>query len=202
MTGSARVHTHHRRAYSGHMGFSRLFPNRPGHQSTEADTVVVIDVLRSFTTAAVALHRGAAAVYPVDDPAAAREACGRIDRAVSVGAFAGGAPVPGFDFGNSPSALARADLTGRPVVISTAAGVRGLHQQVFLLGAGADGQAVLPRGMGGRHDGDPVGGRCPDCIPDGCTRQFRSCVFEHAVAARVISRTPDVYSLKTPGSLG
>ena len=110
------------------MGFSRLFPNRPGHQSTEADTVVVIDVLRSFTTAAVALHRGAAAVYPVDDPAAAREACGRIDRAVSVGAFAGGAPVPGFDFGNSPSALARADLTGRPVVISTAAGVRGLHR--------------------------------------------------------------------------
>ncbi|MBX7201426.1 MAG: 2-phosphosulfolactate phosphatase [Rhodospirillaceae bacterium] len=110
------------------MGFSRLFPNRPGHQSTEADTVVVIDVLRSFTTAAVALHRGAAAVYPVDDPAAAREACARIDRAVSVGAFAGGSPVPGFDFGNSPSALARADLSGRHVVISTAAGVRGLHR--------------------------------------------------------------------------
>ena len=110
------------------MGFSRLFPNRPGHESTEADTVVVIDVLRSFTTAAVALHRGAGAVYPVEDPAAAREACARIDRAVSVGAFAGGAPVPGFDFGNSPSALAQADVSGRNVVISTAAGVRGLHR--------------------------------------------------------------------------
>ena len=110
------------------MGMSRLFPNRPGHQSTEADTVVVIDVLRSFTTAAVALHRGADAVYPVEDPVAAREACARIDRAVSVGAFAGGSPVPGFDFGNSPSALARADLSGRNVVISTAAGVRGLHR--------------------------------------------------------------------------
>lgn len=110
------------------MGFSRLFPNRPGHESTEADTVVVIDVLRSFTTAAVALHRGAGAVYPVEDPAAAREACARIERAVSVGAFAGGAPVPGFDFGNSPSALAQADVSGRNVVISTAAGVRGLHR--------------------------------------------------------------------------
>ena len=36
--------------------------------------------------------------------------------------------MPGFDFGNSPSALARADLSGRHVVISTAAGVRGLHR--------------------------------------------------------------------------
>ncbi len=34
------------------MRFSRLFLNRPGRQSSTADTVVVIDVLRSFTTAA------------------------------------------------------------------------------------------------------------------------------------------------------
>ena len=33
----------------------------------------------------------------------------------------------GFDFGNSPSALAGTDLAGRNVVISTAAGVRGFH---------------------------------------------------------------------------
>ncbi len=109
------------------MGFSRLFLNRPDHQSTTADTVVVIDVLRSFTTAAVALAKGALAVYPVESPASVRLVCEKFDDAVSVGALAGGAPVPGFDFGNSPSALAGADLAGRNVVLSTAAGVRGLH---------------------------------------------------------------------------
>jgi 2-phosphosulfolactate phosphatase len=109
------------------MGFSRLFLNRPDSQSTAVDAVVVIDVLRSFTTAAVALDKGALAVYPVEDPASVRHVCARIERPVSVGAFAGGAPVPGFDYGNSPCALADADLTGRNVVISTAAGVRGLH---------------------------------------------------------------------------
>lgn len=109
------------------MRFSRLFLNRPGQQSSTADTVVVIDVLRSFTTAAVALARGARAVYPAADPESARAICNSIDGAVSVGAVAGGDPVAGFDYGNSPSALADVDLARRTVVISTAAGVRGLH---------------------------------------------------------------------------
>lgn len=109
------------------MRFSRLFLNRPDLHSSTADTVVVIDVLRSFTTAAVALARGAMAVYPVADPGAVSAICAGIEGAVSVGAVAGGSPVPGFDYGNSPSALAGLDLTGKSVVISTAAGVRGLH---------------------------------------------------------------------------
>jgi 2-phosphosulfolactate phosphatase len=37
-------------------------------------------------------------------------------------------PAPGFDHGNSPSALMHADLAGVPVGISTAAGVQGLHR--------------------------------------------------------------------------
>lgn len=109
------------------MRFSRLFLNRPQDQSTPADTVVVIDVLRSFTTAAVALDQGALAVYPVQDPLSVTPICARFESAVSVGALAGGAPVAGFDFGNSPSALKGANLSGKVVVLSTAAGVRGLH---------------------------------------------------------------------------
>ena len=109
------------------MRFSRVFLNRQDNQSTDADTVVVIDVLRSFTTAAVALGQHALAVYPMEDPASVRSACANIDRAVSVGALVGGTPVPGFDFGNSPSALADSELIGKNVVISSAAGVRGLH---------------------------------------------------------------------------
>ncbi len=109
------------------MQYSRLFLNRPDQQSSAADTVVVVDVLRSFTTAAVALAQGALAVYPVEDPASVRNVCAKFERAVSVGAVAGGAPVAGFDYGNSPSALAAADLAGKTVVISTKAGVRGLY---------------------------------------------------------------------------
>ena len=48
--------------------------------------------------------------------------------AVSVGAVAGGDPAPGFAYGNSPAALLDVGLAGRPVVLSTAAGVRGLQR--------------------------------------------------------------------------
>ncbi len=110
------------------MKFSRIFLNRLQNQPAVEDTVVVIDVLRSFTTAAIALSRGARAVYPVDGVAAAMRLLGQLENAVSVGAIAGGDPVSGFDFGNSPSQLLAADLTGKNVVMSTAAGVRGLQR--------------------------------------------------------------------------
>lgn len=110
------------------MKFSRIFLNRLQNQADVGDTVVVIDVLRSFTTAAVALANGAAAIYPVEGVAAAQVLAGRIAGARSVGAVGGGDPVPGFDFGNSPAALLSVDLRGQPVVMSTAAGVRGLQR--------------------------------------------------------------------------
>ena len=110
------------------MKFSRLFLNRLQDQASAVDTVVVVDVLRSFTTAAVALGRGASAIYPVEGIAAAMVLLGGMRRAVSVGAVVGGDPAPGFDFGNSPSQLMHVDLAGKTVVMSTAAGVRGLQR--------------------------------------------------------------------------
>lgn len=110
------------------MKFSRLFLNRLHNQPNVHDTVVVIDVLRSFTTAAVALANRAQAIYPVDGVAAATALLGRLRNPVSVGAVAGGDPVPGFDFGNSPSLLLPTNLAGKTVVMSTAAGVRGLQR--------------------------------------------------------------------------
>ncbi|HXE40106.1 MAG TPA: 2-phosphosulfolactate phosphatase, partial [Azonexus sp.] len=109
------------------MKFSRLFLNRLQNRPNANDTVVVIDVLRSFTTAAVALANGARAIYPVDGVAMAMALLDKVPNAVSVGAVGGGDPVPGFDFGNSPSLLMAADLAGKSVVMSTAAGVRGLQ---------------------------------------------------------------------------
>jgi 2-phosphosulfolactate phosphatase len=110
------------------MRFSRLFLNRLQNLPAVHDTVVVIDTLRSFTTAAVALDRGAAAVYPVEGIAAAQALARRLGRSRTVGAVAGGDPVVGFDFGNSPAQLLAADLTGEQLVLSTAAGVRGLQR--------------------------------------------------------------------------
>jgi len=120
------------------MRFSRLFMNRLHDQAITADTVVVIDVLRSFTTAAVALARGACAIYPVEGIAAAMTLAEHLPHALSVGAVAGGDPAPGFDFGNSPAHLMQENLRGRNVVMSTAAGVRGLqrfHQSTRLYAA-------------------------------------------------------------------
>jgi 2-phosphosulfolactate phosphatase len=110
------------------MKFSRIFLNRLQSQASTDDTVVVVDVLRSFTTAAVALDNGAAAVYPVEGVSAAARRMAMLDDAVSVGAVGGGDPVPGFDFGNSPWQLMQADLRGKSVVMTTAAGVRGLQR--------------------------------------------------------------------------
>ncbi len=136
------------------MQFSRIFLNRLQNLPTATDTVVVIDVLRSFTTAAIALDRGATAIYPVDGLAAARRLVDRLPEAVSVGAVVGGDPAPGFDFGNSPSQLVDADLAGKPVVLSTAAGVRGLQRfrqarRLFaagLVGARATAAAITATG--------------------------------------------------------
>lgn len=110
------------------MRFSRIYLNRLQNQPPVDDTVVVIDVLRSFTTAAVALSRGAKAIYPVEGVAAAAALAETMPDSLLVGAVVGGDPAPGFDFGNSPSALMAADLAGRNIVMSTAAGVRGLQR--------------------------------------------------------------------------
>ena len=110
------------------MKFSRLFLNRLQDLPPADDTVVVIDVLRSFTTAAVALANGARAIYPVEGLSAALALVERIGQPVLVGAVGGGDPAPGFDFGNSPAHLLQVDLAGKAVVMSTAAGVRGLQR--------------------------------------------------------------------------
>ena len=116
--------------------FSEYYPNsyRPdvnyfddGAKSTQE--VSFLWPMDGVFTSAVALARGALAVYPVQDPESGRAVRDALEPAVAVGAVAGGAPVPGFDFGNSPSALARADLSGKNVVLSTAAAlVVGLIQ--------------------------------------------------------------------------
>ena len=110
------------------MNFSRIYLNRLQQLPEQPAVVVVIDVLRSFTTAAVALAGGAACVRPVEGVAAAISLAERIPDALTVGAIPGGDPAPGFAYGNAPAELLEVDLNGREVVMSTAAGVRGLQR--------------------------------------------------------------------------
>jgi 2-phosphosulfolactate phosphatase len=87
--------------------------------------VVIIDVFRAFTTAAVALARGATEIIIVRDveEALALRAAGVGD--LCMGEVGGRAP-PGFDFGNSPFEVSRADLEGRTIIQRTSAGTQGI----------------------------------------------------------------------------
>lgn len=91
-----------------------------------SDAVVVIDVLRSFTTAAYLLRAEARAILLAETPADAFALARRYPRALTVGALPGGMPIDGFDLGNSPAALTDARLAGRDAILCTAGGVRGV----------------------------------------------------------------------------
>jgi len=93
---------------------------------------VIIDVFRAFTVAPLVLSRGAEAVYVVGTPGEAVALKDRHPNWLLVGE-SDGRPLPGFDFPNSPAALARADVAGRSIVLRTSAGVQGL-----LAASGAD----------------------------------------------------------------
>jgi 2-phosphosulfolactate phosphatase len=88
-------------------------------------TVVAIDVLRAFTTAAFAFHAGAEAitvVSTVEEAFALRDA----NPDWLIMGEERGLPVAGFDFSNSPAALADCDLSGRHLIQRTSAGTQGL----------------------------------------------------------------------------
>jgi len=93
--------------------------------SPDADAVVVIDVLRAFSTAAVALDRGAVEIFPVLDVTEAFERRARDLDLVLMGET-DCRPIPGFDLGNSPVDAAAFPFHGRRAVQRTTAGTRGL----------------------------------------------------------------------------
>jgi 2-phosphosulfolactate phosphatase len=83
---------------------------------------VVIDVMRAFTTAAWALHLGAARILLVRDLDEALALKAQIPGSL---AFCDGAPRPGFDLQNSPVQVRSLDVEGRTIVQRTTAGTQG-----------------------------------------------------------------------------
>ena len=90
-----------------------------------AGTVIVIDVFRAFTTAAIAFDNGATHITLVAeaDYALALHRGGVGD--VLMGEVDGRRP-DGFDYGNSPYEISGVDLTGKSLVQSTRAGTVGV----------------------------------------------------------------------------
>ena len=90
-------------------------------------TVVVVDVIRAFTTAAYAFGSGASAIYLVAGVDEALRFKADHPGVLAMGEDHGMRP-DGFDFPNSPAAVARADLSGRTLVQRTSAGTQGVVQ--------------------------------------------------------------------------
>lgn len=102
------------------------------HAPSARGHVVVIDVMRAFTTAAYALAAGAERVVLVGTPEEAFALRDRSDhdrdrRIVLVGE-SHGRKIAGFDHGNSPAEIERADLRGRVVVLRSSSGTQGVVQ--------------------------------------------------------------------------
>ncbi|MEJ2013279.1 MAG: 2-phosphosulfolactate phosphatase [Anaerolineales bacterium] len=87
--------------------------------------VVVIDVLRAFTTAAYAFNAGAEAMYIVSTLEQARAIKRRSPDVIQIGENHGRKPED-FEFGNSPQALVGRNLNGTTLVQRTTAGTQGV----------------------------------------------------------------------------
>jgi len=87
--------------------------------------VVVVDVIRAFTTAAYAFGSGAVEIYLVGDVDEALAFKQAHPGTLALGENRGLRP-EGFDYPNSPAMVRRADLTGRTLVQRTSAGTRGV----------------------------------------------------------------------------
>jgi 2-phosphosulfolactate phosphatase len=112
-------------------------------------TVVIIDVFRAYTTAAVAFSRQAKEIILVAEVEEALELRSRGMADMCMGEVGGKRP-DGFDFGNSPYELSTADVAGKTIVQSTRAGTVGASaatraERIFvssLAVAGATARAV------------------------------------------------------------
>jgi 2-phosphosulfolactate phosphatase len=92
---------------------------------SEKDTVVVIDVLRAFTTAAYAFELGCVEIIVVSGIDEAFKTRAQFPGALLIGE-ADGMPIDGFDLDNSPTHLHHADLMGRRLILRSSRGAQGV----------------------------------------------------------------------------
>ncbi len=91
---------------------------------TATGTVIVIDVLRAFSTAAYAFSMGAREILLVGTVEEALSLRQQVQNSKVMGEVNGIRP-DGFDFGNSPTYLSQEDLSGVTMIQRTTAGTQG-----------------------------------------------------------------------------
>ena len=137
----------------GRQAGARFVPTEEAGRATGG--VVGVDVLRAFSTAAYALAAGARHIYlvrGVDEALAFKMA---MPGSLAMGEEHGRRP-SGFDFANSPTELAGADVDGRVIVQRTSAGTQGVVAAAAatrlwcaaLVTASATARAVAGSGLG------------------------------------------------------
>lgn len=87
--------------------------------------VVVIDVLRAYTSACYILSNGAKKLYPVAELDDARSIKRKHSNWVLIGER-NGFKLPDFDYGNSPAVLEKVNFKKKTVIFTTSSGTRGI----------------------------------------------------------------------------
>ena len=109
-------------------------------------TVIIIDVFRAFTTAAIAFGNGVRQITLVAEVEDALDLHRRGVGDLLMGEV-GGARPDGFDYGNSPYEISQTDLSGKTLVQSTRAGTVGVaaatNAQDIYLGSFVVAQATV-----------------------------------------------------------
>lgn len=112
------------------------------------ECVVVIDVLRAFTTASFAFSSGASRIIPVSTAQEAFELRKYFQKCLLIGAQ-NGEHIPGFDLGNSAYEMKQLDLKGYTLIQRTTAGtqgiVRSLNSKKLLIASFTVAEATLKR---------------------------------------------------------
>lgn len=95
----------------------------------ETGVVVVIDVIRAFTTAAFAFAAGASQIIEAGTVEEALALHAQIPGTLLMGEV-GGMPIPGFDYGNSPAIMRKTNLAGKQLIQRTSSGTQGVVRSV------------------------------------------------------------------------
>lgn len=104
-----------------------LLPSLAPPEALRDGLAIVIDVLRATTTIVHALVAGCSSIRPCVEIEEAQQIAGdmRVGHVLLCGER-GGAPIPGFDLGNSPREYTAAMCRDRTVVLTTSNGTRAL----------------------------------------------------------------------------
>jgi 2-phosphosulfolactate phosphatase len=106
---------------------------------------VIIDVFRAFSVACYAFDSGAVRLIITDEVQKAFDLKMSYKNAILTGER-GERKIEGFDFGNSPTEMLKADLSGKTVIQTTTAGTNGLinaiNADILLTGSIVNAEAV------------------------------------------------------------